>query len=151
MKPDAAVVDHLVAVAGDKARSRLSGADAARDTPRDREARSPQRRSRSGPGTSWTVRAQRAATALALALVVGLGWWHSPSIPDAPTPVAQDTRSRSPVPQERTPRAAEAAPLRSASLPAWDDSDEMVRLHRRIELVQARSTTSEWMPVSAGR
>jgi hypothetical protein len=29
-------------------------------------------------------------------------------------------------------------------VPAWDDSDELVRIHRRIEQLRAHSTPDRW-------
>jgi hypothetical protein len=143
MRPDAAVVDRLVSVAASRAQSRLA---ASSDAPADR---APRRSRRSSRRALWSTRLQQTGATLALAALLAVGWWHSPAVPDAPSASVSDapTKGASSLMQ----RAASSTAPRTAALPAWDDTDDMVRLHRRIELVQARSASSDWIPVAASR
>lgn len=115
-QPDPAVVDRVVDAAGEAA----EGAPTAADRP----ARAPSR--------SWTRRLRGISAALALLLVVGLGWWQL----DGAAPGDAGSQSAQGVTQAASTEEADA-------VPDWDDSDELVRLHHRIERVRARST-SDW-------
>ena len=137
-RPDPDVVDHLVAVAGQKARQRLAESSSA-----ERADRAPRRSSRSRHTASR--RLLHTGLVLAVGLLVGLGWWHVDVPADLPADVPGHETPSAPVVTAPSPSAA------PSSLPAWDDRDDMVRLHRHIELVQARSTNAAWTPVSAGR
>jgi hypothetical protein len=125
-RPDPAVVDRVV----ETARAAGEAPKGPPSTPRaSRPARSPQR--------SWTSRLQTAGAALAVVLLVGLGWWQGRSEADAP----EASTGRSAV----EPRAAVsegAAP--STAVPAWDDRDQLVRIHRRIERLRSHSRPDRW-------
>jgi hypothetical protein len=47
---------------------------------------------------------------------------------------------------QQAPSAATASspPQAEESLPEWDDRDEVVRLHRRLELLQTQSQSDAW-------
>lgn len=127
-RPDPAVVDRVV----DTARRAVRDSSPAPRPADDRSARPPTR--------TWSRRLQTVSAALALLLAVGLGWWQRPGASDDPAPETS---------VEATAQRGGASAVRGQSLdpdavPAWDDSDELVRIHRRIEGLQARSTTGAW-------
>lgn len=118
-RPDPAVVDRVVDAAAEAA-------------PRPRAAdRSPR-----GPSRSWSRRLQGVSAMVAMVLVLGLGWWQL----DLPVPISPDQQATQ---QEASIASEESVAEDAEGVPAWDDSDELVRLHRRIEYVRNRSA-SEW-------
>lgn len=118
-QPDPAVVDRVVdAAAGAATRSPAA----------DRPPRSPSR--------SWTRRLQGASAMLVVLLAVGLGWWQLDGL--APGEWGQQANESGP-----SAASVETVGEEAEGVPKWDDSDELVRLHRRIEHVRARSA-SEW-------
>ncbi len=130
--PDADVVDHVVAQAADAAQSGTASDDRP-ERASDRAARAPDR--------AWTRRFRAVSTALALLLIVGLGWWQLRSGDPATTPSAGETSTQ----QQSASVAAGTEEEQSAeSMPEWDDRDEVVRLHQRIEQVRSRSRTNAW-------
>lgn len=138
-RPDPAVVDRVVAAARTAARDPSDSPHAAEDRP----ARPPAR--------PWRLRLQAASATLALLLVVGLGWWQRPgATEEAPsTTAAEDTRGTAldgarGEAQSGTPSALGGGALEAEAVPAWDDRDELVRIHRRIERLQARSAPDGW-------
>jgi hypothetical protein len=124
--PDPDVVDRVVDRAAEAAR------------PAEPTERAPDRTARA-PNRSWTRRLQNAGAAAALLLALGIGWWYAPSDSG---PAANPAASASAAQQ------ADAATASSAqdeeSLPEWDDRDEVVRLHRRIEALQTQSRSDAW-------
>lgn len=134
-RPDAAVVDEVVNAAAKAAPAPASSRRADRPR-RDREPAAPQR-------TPWH-RVLRVTAALAVLLVgVSIGVWQweggvlapsASSDPAASTSATADTRNE----------AAPAATSDEASIPDWDEADDVVRLHRHIETLQARSSPSSW-------
>jgi anti-sigma factor RsiW len=143
-EPDEAVVDAVVdaaaAAARDSDAARTSGATPQPAAPAARADRPPQ-----DPPQRSARRLQGVSAVLALLLVAGVGWWQwtapaGPSPEEAATPTAR-------APDRATPSAP--APdrrdvARSARLPDWDEGDEVVRLHRRIEVIESRSAPSQW-------
>jgi hypothetical protein len=126
--PDPAVVDRVVARAADAAApsDRADGAPAP-----DRPARAPDR--------AWTQRLQGAAAALLVVLLVGLGWWQlGPNEAAAPGPTASET------PPQSQSVAADGAQAASDDMPEWNDHDDLVRLHRRVETLRSRSRSDAW-------
>jgi hypothetical protein len=125
--PDPDVVDRVVDRAAEATRT-----DRTVEHAPDRAARA--------PGRAWTRRLQNAGAALALLLAVGAGWWYMPA----------DTASSGPATSESSPQQAPSTAAASEqtqddeALPEWDDSDEVVRLHRRIELLQTQSRPDAW-------
>jgi aspartyl/asparaginyl-tRNA synthetase len=118
--PDPVVVDRVVEHAAEAARE-----DDARSPMPDRAARAPQR--------GWGRRVQTASAALVLLLVVGLGWWQlRPAGTTGETSAPQAATSGSEQVQE------------ADAVPEWDDRDEVVRLHRRIEVLRTRSGSGGW-------
>lgn len=97
----------------------------------------------------WARRAQRASVLVALAVLVSLSVWSSPDETRSSAPVASEVPVKTFPAQQQT--ASALPPSRAVSLPSWDDTDDVVRLHQRIEMVHARSASSDWMTVSAGR
>jgi hypothetical protein len=124
--PDATVVDRVVDRAAEAAR------DEGPDRAPDRTARAPERR--------WTRRLQNAGAALALLLALGIGWWY---VPDADAPAETTAQNSTAQQAQSTPAAAETDQA-ADQLPEWDDSDEVVRLHQRIELLQTQSRSDAW-------
>jgi len=126
---------------------------------RSRNDRAPTRStSTSAPQRLW----RRAGAALAVVFVVGLGWWQlAPTGTPAPESTASArvqtsegdasgaARSSAAGRASAGPAAADLATsqpaARSASaLPDWDEGDDVVRLHRRLELLSARSQPVRW-------
>lgn len=126
-RPESAVVDRVV----EEARTAAQNASPAPRRDGDRSARPPTR--------TWSRRLQMASAALALVLLVGLGWWQWPntSAPSTAVSSAETVQRTAPVP-------AETRDGRRERVPAWDDSDELVRIHRRIEQLRAHSTPDRW-------
>ncbi len=138
-RPDAAVVDEVVNAA---AKAALAPSSSQRvDRPRrDREPAAPQR-------TPWH-RVLRVTAALAVLLVgVGVGVWQWEGgvlAPSAPSDPAASTSATADAQDEAAPSSDEA------SIPDWDEGDDVVRLHRYIETLQARSSPSSWDYPGAG-
>jgi negative regulator of sigma E activity len=125
--PDPDVVDRVV----DRAAEAAHEKDASGPAP-DRAARAPDR--------SWTRRLQNAGAALALLAALGIGWWYMPG--DGPT---AETATGEAAAQRTAPASASSGQAQDGdALPAWDDSDEVVRLHRRLELLQTQSRSDAW-------
>ena len=127
-QPDAAVVDQVV----NEART---AAPPAAPPSEDRPARA--------PSHAWTRRLQPASAALALLLVIGLGWWQGGGTSDGPvadsaTPGAIDGTS------QQAPATAESQTRGADAVPAWDDGEELIRIQRRIDRLQARSAPDRW-------
>lgn len=142
--PDPGAVDRVVDAAADAA----SASRADRPARRDAASRADRAAQPGVPGL--TRRLQMVSAALALLLVVGVGWWqwNDPSF-DAVLPTSASSNIRSAEGgtervqnQRESPR--QTASSRNASLPEWDEGDEVIQLHRRIEMIQSRSTPSEW-------
>lgn len=126
-RPDSAVVDRVV----EEARSATQADSPSPRRNGDRSARPPSR--------TWSHRLQTASAALALLLLAGLGWWQLPTTSDTSTAVSSaETAQRTP------PAPAETRDGRAGRVPAWDDSDELVRIHRRIERLRTQSTPDRW-------
>lgn len=121
------VVDNVVDYAAEAAQ-REAGAAPARERGADRAARTPDRARRR--------RLQGAGAVLALLLVAAVGWWQTDAVQSPPTAtssaVVQETEADAP-PSQATD-----------SVPSWDDREDVVRLHRRIEMVRSRSNTGTW-------
>jgi len=125
--PDPAVVDEIVDRAAEAARP-----ERATDPAPDRAARAPER--------NWARQWQNAGAALALVIAVGLGWWYMPGESASSGTVAGES-----APQQSTSATAAAESAGDAeALPEWDDRDEVVQLHRRIELLQTQSRSDAW-------
>ena len=150
MCPDPAVIDHLVAVAGTRARNRLRS-----DAPSDTRVPASERTDRSAHPASrssrfvWARRAQPASVLVALVVLMSLSVWSSRNETASSAPVAAEEPVQTFPAQKQTAPALPAA--QASSLPSWDDADDVVRLHQRIEMVHARSASSDWMTVSAAR
>ncbi len=136
-RPDPAVVDQVVDTARAAAQAPDSASPAVKEGENDRPPRA--------PGRSWTDRLHTASAALAVLLLVGFGWWQGGGVPDlsgasAPDALAERARPAGAAAEPGT--RAEAVP--AEAVPAWDDSDEVVRIHRRIERLQAHSAPGRW-------
>ncbi len=125
-QPDAAVVDQVV----DTARTAAQESEA--PVSEDRPPRSPSR--------TWTDRLQTASATLAVVLLVGLGWWQGRGVPEAAE--APSASALGETAQRAGPAAAQN--LGADAVPAWDDSDELVRIHRQLERLRAHSTPDRW-------
>ncbi|NBC87134.1 MAG: hypothetical protein GVY25_13170 [Bacteroidetes bacterium] len=118
-RPDASVLDSITEAAAAAAEPTASPAPAAR---RDRQPVGRSDRSSS----TLSRRLQQASLAAALVLVAALGWWQLDTEEPASTaPVSAQTESQ--------------LPPAARDLPEWDEGDDVVRLHRRLEVVNARS------------
>lgn len=128
--PDAEVVDRVVARAE---------AAAAHESP---EPASPSRppaadRSPRRPSAEWTHRLQGVSAAIAVVLMAGIGWWAvGGDLEGDGTASSGGVETSSP--QTEAVRSDEQA------IPAWDDRDELVRLHRRIERLQSQDQMGVW-------
>lgn len=118
-RPDPEVIDVVVDAASEAASTSKRTSD--------RPARPPRR--------TWSHRLQGAAAVLALLLVVGLGWWQlgDPALEGADWLAGSEE-----------PSASVEATAESDAVPEWDDSDELIRLHQRIEHVRSRSASDGW-------
>jgi len=126
-RPDPAVVDDVV----ETARAAAQESPAPSHPTEDRPARAPSR--------TWNRRLQMTGAALALVLMVGLGWWQGPGVSENATAVSSPETV-----QRAAPSAAQSRNLEAAAVPDWDDSDELVRIHSRIERLQAHSGPDSW-------
>lgn len=148
--PDPDVVDRIVAAAADASRrSDRVTSDSSHNgrVPGARDDRSPRRSDArraadASAEASWTRRLRWGAATLAVVLAVSIGWWTGGPTASEWSASTAETPSAASAPASQE-RAADAR-AESADLPAWDEGDEVVRLHRRIELVQARSAPSQW-------
>ena len=125
--PDPDVVDHIMDTAAEATRS----GHPAEPAP-GRAARTPER--------SWARRWQNAGAALALVIAVGVGWWYMPGDTASPGPATSESTSQQAAPATAASQSAQD----DEGLPEWDDSDEVVQLHRRIELLQTQNRSDAW-------
>lgn len=126
-RPDSEIVDRVVEHARAAAGSGASG----REQAPDRAAQAPRR--------SWNRRLQAVAAALALLLAVGVGWWRLPADETSPNAATEAAASKGAATSSRS--TATGTP---EDVPAWDDREELIRIHRDIERLQARSGPNEW-------
>lgn len=127
--PARGVVDGIVERAGKAAQSSGRSGD-------DRAERAPSRGPRR-PSRTWTRRARSLTATVALVLLMGLVWWglsDTTALTDSLTTESQPAS------------AAESTPEQAGgdAIPAWDDREDVVRLHRRIEHLQTRSRADAW-------
>lgn len=124
-RPDADVVDEVV----QEARMAAESSESALGWAADREPNAPRR--------TWSRRLQAVSAALVLLLVIGLGWWRLPTgeAPSQNTAV-QEAASADPSISSAQPGDGE--------VPSWDDSEDLIRIHRNLERVQARSAPDQW-------
>jgi len=127
-QPDPAVVDQVVNKARTAAQSSGSPTE-------DRPARAPSR--------PWTRRLQTVSAGLALVLLIGLGWWQGGGMVDDPVAESANSNALSGPPQQ-APTTADTRPSDADAIPAWDDGEELIRIQRRIERLQARSAPDRW-------
>jgi hypothetical protein len=125
-RPDPAVVDQVV----DQARTAAQESTASPSSPNDR----PPRR----PFPTWTRRLQTVSAGLALVLLVGLGWWREGGLVGDPMEGSSESAQQAP------PTVVEGREQDEQSIPTWDDSDELVRIHRRLEQIQTHSASNAW-------
>ena len=129
--PDADVVDNIMDHARETARSDETET---REPAPDRAARAPKHQHRR--------RLQGVSAVLALLLVAGVGWWQFQTPASAPAgatanaPTAQSTKV--------APAGGEPDVTASDDMPEWDDRDEVVRLHRRIEMLHTQNHSDGW-------
>jgi hypothetical protein len=126
-RPDAAVVDRIVETA--QAATRDSSVPSHADD--DRPPRSPRR--------TWTHRLQAASAGLALVLLAGLAWWELPGASEESAAVSSTETA-----QQAAPANAETRDAGTEAVPAWNEREELVRIHRRIERLQTHSTPDTW-------
>lgn len=127
-QPDPAVVDRVVDAARDAAQNSSAASPA-----NDRPARPPIR--------TWNRRLQAVSAGLALLLAIGLGWWQQRPEASGGDSFRASAESAPPQTQAASPQDQ---PRGTDTVPAWDDSDELVRIHRRVQRLQARSATDAW-------
>ena len=103
------------------------------------ERRAPDRTAQA-PDRTRKRSVRRVSVGLVVVLLVGLGWWYLPI----------GSGSASPALTESVPEQTQSVPATARSgqeaeaLPEWDDQDEVVRLHRRVEQLQTRSQSDTW-------
>jgi anti-sigma factor RsiW len=145
--PDAATVDRIVEAAAD-ASPAGSPADRIAEEAETRPDRPAADRPARTGAHGLPRRLQTVSAALALLLVVGVGWWQwSGTATQGPATAPSSATSSSaqvPAPGADRARTGGDGSSRTASLPEWDEGDEVIQLHRRIELIQSRSTPSQW-------
>lgn len=129
-RPDPSVVDQVV----NEARTASEAAPSSAPPADDRPARAPSR--------SWTHRLQTVGAALALMVLIGIGWWQGPGAADEPvadgaTPGALDKT-------QQAPTAAESRTADAEAVPAWDEGEDLIRIQRSIDRLQAHSTPDRW-------
>jgi negative regulator of sigma E activity len=131
--PDPEVVDRVVAQAAAAQGAAAPPSDREDDAPApDRPARTPER--------AWARRLPGAAAALLVVLLVGRGWWQlRPNGAAPPGPTAGETAQQQP--QSVAADGPSAAP---DDMPEWNDHDDLVRLHRRVETLRSRSRSDSW-------
>lgn len=130
-RPDPTVVDQVV----ETARRATQHSPV---TPRPDEGR-PAR----PPTRSWTRRLQMVGTALVLGLFVGIGWWQLPGTSEEST-AGSATDELDATAQQAAPAAADERRRGADAVPAWDESDEVIRIHRRVEQLQTQSGPDSW-------
>lgn len=148
VSPDAEVVDQIVDAAGAAHRPDTpSDRDAERGTERDDRA------ARRSPGRGTARLLRRAGAVLAVVLLAGVGWWQlgapggeaSRSAPPVAASAESEASSAARAPSaDVAPQARGQVTTSASDLPDWDEGDDVVRLHRRIEILNARSTASRW-------
>lgn len=132
-RPDTAVVDEIVDAAARASQPEPSSRRAERPR-KDREPAMLQR-------MPWQ-RVLRVAAAFAV-LVVGVGigvWQYGGAL--GPSVSGEAATSSSPTADARS--SAPPPTAEEASIPEWDEADDVVRLHRHIETLQARSSPTSW-------
>jgi hypothetical protein len=147
-RPDAVRPD---AVRPDAVRPDAVRPNATERTAADRAPRRLERRPAAARVLRW------AGSALALLLVAGLGVWQvlDPGLvgpaAEAPGAGVAVADGRAPAAEanaqadgQAAPRAPGATARADTAVPEWDEGDDLVRLHRRLELIEARSTPDEW-------
>lgn len=134
--PDPDVVDDIVDRAAEAA---ASSGPSTIDHSSDRAAQTPDRQ--------YTRRLQGVGGVLALLLVAAVGWWQMDAV-QAPSATTATGGSAA----QQTETAAEDDQGQDG-VPAWDDREDVVRLHRRIEQIRTRSNADTWdgMPQSVDR
>lgn len=125
--PDPAVVDRIVNRASDAAQG-VGSANHSPEPAPDRTAHAPDR--------VWSRRLQGASAAVVVLLLVGLGWWQLQMEP-ATSPTAASEQNAEAV-------TAGGNQGQEENIPEWDGRDEVVQLHRRIEMLQSRSRSDGW-------
>lgn len=128
--PDPAVVDQIVDRAADAAQPAT-----------ERPERAPDRTAQA-PDREWTRRLRRVSAALAVVLLIGLGWWQL-RLDDPATTNTVGSNPAAQSPQSMT-AGTEQVQDSPEDMPEWDDRDEVVQLHRRIELLRTRSRSDAW-------
>lgn len=129
--PDPEVIDRVVARAEAAAQS---ASEPAAPTDRSPAADRPPR-----AGEARRMRRLRGVSAaIAVLLMAGIGWWAVSGT------VGGDGPAPGSVVNATTQPAAEGASGDEQAIPAWDDRDEFVRLHSRIERLQTQSQIETW-------
>lgn len=130
-RPDPAVVDQVV----ETARTAAQHSPSTARPDGDRPARPPTR--------SWSRRLQMVGTALALGLLVGIGWFQLPGTSEE-SAAGSAADERGATAEQTAPATAEERRSATDAVPAWDDSDELIRINRRIERLQTQSGPDSW-------
>lgn len=134
-RPDAEILDRITEAAGSARRKARAEDRSPRAVRHERE-----------PVRSPSSRRQRIGTALAAALVmvvVAIGLWQYPSVlPGESSESAPLASEPSQAAQSATEQRATGE--RTGDLPAWDEAEDVVRLHRYIETLQSRSRPGNW-------
>lgn len=139
-RPDAAVVDRVVAAAAQAVSSR-STRDASTTDSTSRADRAAVRAPSSRQPTRRVLRLVSALAVLLVGVSVGVWQWEGSGVePETAGETAASTATQSAPSQASVSSGASS----DASLPAWDEADDLVRLYRHIETVHARSSPSSW-------
>lgn len=144
-RPDAAVIDQVTEKAAEAASARRTATQPGGAGSERRHEREPAR-SAAGQRRRWGV----AAAAVLALVVVAVGIWQYP--------VDQDLNAvleSAPLAADQVQAPSSEASASQSALPAWDEADDVVRLHRHIETLQVRSRPGAWdsgtMPIQRAR
>lgn len=130
--PEPGVVDQVVA----SAQEATNGATDQNAPEAQEERRGRTDRAARPPTRTWTRRLRQTSAAVALLLLVGIGWWAVPESTNGP---AETNR-----PSETTADRVGEREGRSQAIPKWDDRDDLIQIHRRIELLQSQNEMDAW-------
>lgn len=136
-RPNAEVLDRITEAAGS---GRTFSEEETESRHERRQDREPARPSRSLRRRQWAGAAAAAALVL---IIVAVGLWQYPSA------LSEEGIESTPLATEQSDVAQQApeqrvTETRHGELPAWDEAEDVVRLHRHIETLQARSRPGSW-------
>lgn len=140
-RPDAGVLAHITEAAAQASTEGTEGTTSRRDRPPVARQRH-RRRQRIG-----------IAAAVAVVLMVSIGLWQWPGTESGGPAQASKSESVAVATDPSSASAGESSSASGSNLPSWDEGDDVVRLYRYIETLQARSSPAHWdsaeMPIQS--